>query len=130
MRLNIVCPSCQFSLQAGNKHAPCEHGISKSYRESWDEEQDMLGIGRNQIRETSNSKNVEPLLAHFFPENFHSEVYSPALTQALMRAGVQVLRDLQGSPSVWVVAEKPVLRFAELLAAALGNRRKESERKK
>lgn len=111
----------------------CEHGISKGYRESWDEEQDMLGIGRNQIRETSNSENVEPLLTRlslFFPENFHSEVYSPALTQVLMWAGVQVLRDLQGSLSVWFVAEKPVLRFAELLAAALGNRRKESERKK
>lgn len=47
-----------------------------------------------------------------------------------MWAGVQVLRDLQGSLSVWFVAEKPMLRFEELLAAALGDRRKESEIKK
>lgn len=39
-----------------------EHKISNGYRESWDEEQAMLGIGRNQMRETSDSKNVEPLL--------------------------------------------------------------------
>lgn len=69
-------------------------------------------------------------LTHFFLKISTLMFIPPALTQALVWAGVQVLRDLQGSLSVWFVAEKPVLRSEELLAAALGNRRKESEIKK
>lgn len=47
-----------------------------------------------------------------------------------MWAGAQLLRDLKGSRSGWCVAEKPVQKFVELLATALGNMSKESERKK
>lgn len=46
-----------------------------------------------------------------------------------MWAGVQLLRDLKGSRSGWYVAEKPMQKFVELLAAALGNMSMESERK-
>lgn len=54
-------------------------------------------------------------------------IFSP---WALIWAGVQLLRDLKGSKSGWCAVEKPMQRFAELLAAALGNMSEESERKK